>query len=531
VAGVSGAAVTVLEFAAVRVMAPWFGQSNYVWANVIGVILLALSLGYWVGGRRADRSDTARPLFVAYALAAAWLVVVAFLGPRVFSALMPTGIDSTRILPLAFTGSLVATLSLFGPPTLVLGMTSPFLIRLADRPGTAGRVSGRIFAVGTLGSLAGCYLAPLWLLQTLGSRATLLLSAAALGLLAVGGLWGGAKRLSGLAAGVLLLSVAAMVYALAARPPLRVLEGQIEEVESSYQTIRVAEGRSEFMLEGEIPLQGTVTKARTRYLRHDEDAETYQSAWLPDDAKRLLTGGRYFDHFALGAWFFPPPAGRPTRVLIIGYAGGAVHRTLRDALPPERALEVLGVEIDPEVIEVARRHLDLRSLEGPHLTLVTGEDARTVVNALPADRRFDLVLVDAYARTNYVPFQLATVEFFERLARHLEPGGWIGVNVMAPRGVASLLARSVAATMDEALGYAALAPNPHFPGNLLVWGAPGAERAPRVHEATPLHPALRTPAFALERMLIRHVRGERGVVLTDDLSPSDRLADEELFGS
>ena len=90
VAGVSGLSVTVLEFAAVRYMAPSFGQSSYVWANVIGVILLALSLGYWFGGRLADRSETGRPLYTAYVLAAAYVTAIAFLGSALCQALVPT---------------------------------------------------------------------------------------------------------------------------------------------------------------------------------------------------------------------------------------------------------------------------------------------------------------------------------------------------------------------------------------------------------------------------------------------------------
>jgi spermidine synthase len=537
VAGVSGAAVTILEFAAVRLFAPWFGQSNYVWANVIGVILLALAIGYWAGGRLADRSATAVPLYVAYVAAALYVTGVAFLGPSLASWLMPEGIDSSRILPLAFSGSLAATVIGFGPPSLVLGMTSPFLIRLDDRPGAAGRVSGRIFAVGTIGSLAGCYLAPLWLLQTIGTRATMLVSAAGLLLLAAGGFLARGRRP---VATVIAVSAAVALgvagWLAVERPPLRTHTGQLAEVESGYQTIRVVEGEHEFLSPSPVPMKGDVVRHRTRFLRHDEDAETYQSVWLPDDVDRkLLTGGRYFDHLALGTFFARPPFEGPLRVLIVGYAGGAIHRSIRDtygrgAGGRGRPFEVLGVEIDPAVLDVAREHLDLRSLEGPGVRVIAGEDGRTVVNALPATERFDLILVDAYTRTNYVPFQVATVEFFERLARHLRPGGWIGVNVLATRGMQSPLARAVAATMDRAVGAAYVTPNYLYLGNVVIWSAPGATAAPRLSADVP--DTLRNEAYTLERLTVRHVTAtDGGVVLTDDLSPSDRLADEELFGS
>lgn len=537
VAGVAGLAVTVLEFAAVRFMAPSFGQSNYVWANVVGVILLALALGYWFGGRLADRSRSGRRLYVAYVLAAAYVVGIAFLGGALCQWLVPQGVGGARILPLAFTGSLVATVLLFGPPTLVLGMTSPFLIRLDDTPGHAGRTAGRIFAVGTVGSLIGCYLGPLWLFQAVGSRVTILLSAAALATLGFAGLWLGertSRRRGAAGAALVLLGTLALAgWASASHVPLREQPGQLAEIESAYQTIRVVEKRSAVLVPAEYPLYGREIEVPTRFLRHDEDADTYQSVWLPEHAGALLTGGRYYDHMALGAWFSRPEMPSRLRVLVVGYAGGAVHRVLELTKPQEVEIEVFGVEIDPAVVEVARQWLDLSSLEGDGLTLITGEDARTVMNALPNDETFDLILVDAYTRTTYVPFQLASVEFFEEAARHLAPGGWIGVNLHGSAGLTGRLVRSLATTMVTAtgLGGAWLIPNPLYPGSIVLWGAAPGAGPPRLRGDRSLPPALRTPAFALERLTVRHDPArDGGHVLTDDLSDVDQLTDQDIYG-
>ena len=178
-----------------------------------------------------------------------------------------------------------------------------------------------------------------------------------------------------------------------------------------------------------------------------------------------------------------------------------------------------------------RAALGLGELEDEQLRLVTGEDARTVVNALPAAERFDLVLVDAYARTNYIPFQLATREFFAAVARHLAPGGWIGVNVLGT-GLTGRVCRAVTSTLEAAVGPTYLHPNVWFSGNVILWSSPEPQARPRLHLAGPedrLHPLLEVSAYALERLAVRH-RPDRdgGVVLTDDCSPSDRLADEEL---
>jgi spermidine synthase len=526
-------------------MAPSFGQSNYVWANVIGVILLALSLGYWFGGRLADRSTTGRPLYTAYVIAAVYVTAIAWLGDGLCEALVPREVGNERLLPLAFTGSLAATVLLFGPPTLVLGMTSPFLIKLDDQPGRVGSTAGRIFAVGTLGSLVGCYLGPLWLFGAVGSRVTILLCAAALAALGVAGLLLGRGRTRGggaIAAAVLVGSLSLAGWASATEMPLREHPGQLAEIESSYQTIRVVEedGPAEAIADGRgrvhYPLYGETVFVPTRFLRHDEDAETYQSVWLPEHSDQLLTGGRYYEHLALGAWFHRDETPRKLRVLVVGYAGGAVHRVLRLTRPKGMALDVLGIEIDPAIEDVSREWLALgelerKEVEGDDLDLVMGEDARTVVNALPDDRVFDLLLIDAYARTTYVPFQLATVEFFEEAAKHLAPGGWIGLNLHSGGGLKGKLLRTLCTTMEaaERLGDVWITPNPLYPGNVVIWIAAAGSGPPRLRADGALHPAHQTAAFALERLTVRFdVKRDGTHVLDDDRSDIDELTDAEL---
>nr|MDJ0523323.1 fused MFS/spermidine synthase [Planctomycetota bacterium] len=188
VAGVSGFTILLLEFAAVRQLAPAFGSSNYVWANVIGVMLLGLALGYFAGGRLGERSRSGRPLYVAHGIAALYSAAAAFVGPDVCAALVPEGLPGDRLLPLAFTGSLLAALVLFAPPVFLLGMTSPFLIRLEARRGREGRTTGGLYAIGTVGSLTACYLTPLVLLQVWGTKTTVLFGASLAAALSIGGL-------------------------------------------------------------------------------------------------------------------------------------------------------------------------------------------------------------------------------------------------------------------------------------------------------------------------------------------------------
>ncbi len=238
-------------------------------------------------------------------------------------------------------------------------------------------------------------------------------------------------------------------------PTLRRDPGQTIERETGYQTIRIVESAEDGPATPEAPLyvyNGRVS-VPVRFFRFDEDAASYQSVVVLEGERERLTLGRYYDHLALGAWFSGMPwtraAGDP-RVLLVGYCGGTLHRVLGHVTPAGRAgAEMLGVELDPDVVALARERL---APLPPRLTLRTGEDGRAVVETLGVDERFDLVYLDAYARTQYVPFQVATVEFFRGCVRHLEPTGAVGINVNASSGLSGRLLRHLASTLAEALG-------------------------------------------------------------------------------
>jgi hypothetical protein len=531
VAFLAGFVVIAAEFAGVRILGPYFGQSNAIWANAVGVVLLGLALGAAVGGRLADRARTTRPLYVALALAALWIAGAGRFATATASWLVPPDLAPDQALPMAFYGSLAADALWFGPPAALLGLASPVLVRRETRPGCEGRAAGLVFAAGTLGSLLGAIATPSGLVPRVGSRGVCFLCAVALATACVVALArrGGAR---GLAAAVVALAGTLALWATASGP-LRHDVGQVEEIESAYQTVRVVERETLAPLPGRSPFSWGASAFPTRFLRFDEDVDSYQSVYLPGASARMLSAGRYYDHLALGAWFEGMPWARaaPSKpsVLIVGYAGGTLHRVLRDVAPAGLEPRVLGVEIDPAVVDVARARFDLAAVLDEDTTLVLGEDGRTVVNGLPSGRRFDLILVDAYLRTQYVPFQVATVEFFRACLAHLEPTGAIGLNVLA-NGVQGRVPRAIAATMAEAAGpggSVSLVPNVQYRGSVAIWARPGPP--PRV--APGVRPVLATAAAALERLLVRHVPAtDGGEVLTDDRAPTEDLTDRMLLG-
>src|SRR5215216_7215556 len=153
---VVGAGSLGAEIAAVRLLAPYFGASTIVWANTVGVVLVALSVGYWLGGRWADRNPTVRGLCRVALLAATLLALV----PFVARPLLDAAVDALdEVSAGAFLGSLLAVLVLVAIPVLLLGAVSPWALRLAmDDVENAGTIAGRLYALSTAGSLVGTLL-------------------------------------------------------------------------------------------------------------------------------------------------------------------------------------------------------------------------------------------------------------------------------------------------------------------------------------------------------------------------------------
>ena len=176
-----GAATLGAEIAAARLLAPYFGASTVVWANTIAVVLLALAVGYWAGGRLADRHPRLGALSAVVLAGAVLLALV----PLVAVPLL----DGTEDALSELWGSLLAVLALVAPPVLVLGAVAPWAIRLRlAAVEDAGEVAGRLYALSTAGSLAGTFAAALVLLPLIGTRLTFVSFAALLAIVALPGL-------------------------------------------------------------------------------------------------------------------------------------------------------------------------------------------------------------------------------------------------------------------------------------------------------------------------------------------------------
>ena len=474
----AGAGALATEIGAARLLAPYYGSSTIVWANVIGLILASLSVGYWIGGRLADRSPDPRVLGRIVVLAAVLIALIPFVA-RPFLDVSVKGLD--QVSAGAAIGSFFAVLALFAPPVTLLGMVSPFAVRLAiEDVRDAGSVAGRLYALSTAGSLLGTFLAALVLIPSIGTRRTML--AAAL-LVALSGAALLGRRWLLVAAGVgVLMAVPAGV--------VRAEPGLIYEQESRYQFIHVTQ------------LHGV----RRLYLN---EGLAVHSIWRPN---AVLTGGEWDTYLAV-----PPLLGRPLRtVAILGNAGGTTARAMGVYYPRAR---IDGVELDPDVTAVGRKYFGLG--DNPRLRVITA-DARPFLRR--TNSRYDLIVVDAY-RPPYVPFYLATREFFRLVRSRLAPGGAIVLNVAAAPGdhrLAEGVSGTLATEFPQVLTWQPLRFNQFVIG--LDRRAPKDVLERRLRHAPP---GLRS----LTRLLGRDLRPARpsSDPWTDDRAPVEWITDRMIL--
>lgn len=468
------------EIAAARLLAPWFGDSTLIWANTIATVLLALSAGYWLGGKLADRDPSVTRLSWIVLGAAGLFALVPFVaGP--FLRASVNAFDSLSAG--AFVGSLFAVLVLLALPMLLLGTVAPYAIRLAvTRVEEAGTIAGRLYALSTLGSLSGVFLSALLLIPVLGTQRTFLVYALALATVAVVSL----PRRWALAPAAVAALIAIPVGTVKATGDGRV----IWEKETPYQYARVIEDP-----DGERRLELN-------------EGQAVHSVYHPN---RLLTGN-YWDEFLVLP--FATHATPPRSVAIIGNAAGTTARQYAHFFPETR---VDGVELDAALNEVGVELFDLRG-ENLHLHAV---DGRAFLRR--SERRWDAIFVDAY-RQPYVPFHLATREFFTLVRDRLTPGGVVLLNVGHPEG-SDALEKTLGATMGDV--FANVARDPSQDVNTILVAADVPIEAELLWQALPtLPPALRpVGARAAERL---EPALEGGSVYTDDRAPVEWLIDASI---
>ena len=478
-----GIATLGAEIAAARLLAPFFGASTIVWANTIGVVLVALSVGYWLGGRLGDRHPDVRPLCLTVLVGAALLIVIPFVA-RPFLEVAVDALDDIEAG--AFVGSLFAVLLLFAVPIAILGTVSPWAIRLSvPDVEHAGQVAGRLYAISTAGSLLGTMLSALVLIPFAGTQRTFVAFGLMLALVAAAGLgW----RYAGAPL------AAAAVLAIPVGTVKSSDEGRvIYETESAFQYIRV------------------IDEPDGDRLLELNEGQAVHSLMKPDS---YLTGGEWDGYLVLPLAALGRP---PERVAMLGNAAGTTARAFGHYFPDTI---VDGVEIDPELEEVGNRFFDMSSNE--NLT-VYNEDARPWLRR--SEGGYDAIFVDAY-RQPYIPFYMATKEFFELVRDRLAPGGALVVNAGHPEDNHDL-EKALAATMGEV--FPNILRDPIEPTNSELVASEAPLSAARMLAATEDMPVEFRNMAAIQAAQMGPPMGG-GEVYTDDRAPVEWLIDQSILG-
>ena len=494
----AGMVTLALELTAARLLGSVFGTSNLVWASIIGLILIYLTVGYFLGGWWADRSPYHKTLFTILA----WGAFAAGLIPLIARPVLRMAADAFDGLQVSILfGSFLTVLVLFSLPVILLGTISPFAIRLGIHdPTEAGRVSGRVYATSTMGSFVGTFLPVLVTIPLIGTTysflgfSALLLAVALVGL----GIYTGWKNVLKLFWMPLVLIVIGVFLQ---GQTIKASNGQIFEAESAYNYIQVQE------IDG------------YHILRLNE-GQGIHSIWHPT---RIDYYGPW-EQF-LAAPFFNSPKHEPGSVesmAIVGLAGGTLARQASQVYGP---IPIDGYEIDPKIIEVGYEYFGMKL---PNLNAIP-QDGR--VGLLSSDQRYSIIALDAY-RPPYIPWHLTTVEFFETVRQRLAEDGVVAINV-GHSGTDRRLIDGLVTTLEQVFPsvYVADVPNTF---NSLVYATTQPTRIENLYEnylyletVPDVDPLL---LDAMRRTIVNHrPDAVRGQVFTDDRAPIEWITNNMVL--
>jgi spermidine synthase len=475
---VGGAAVMVVEILGSRMLAPTFGTTLHVWSALITVTLAALATGYALGGRLADRRPGLGPLMVVVGSAAGTLLLADLATKPVLRLAYEAGMVG---------GTFVAATILFLPTLLLLGMVSPMAVRAAADRQHLGRSVGNLYALSTVGSVAGSLAVSLLLIPHLGIHTALAATAIALGLIPLWHLLANARRhLAALLAVVLALAVVSTKVAGDEADRYIFYTGTafpvIERASSAYGDLVISDfNQTRYMFLNGVN-QGS--------LRENASAAHYSYGLL-----RLITA-----------------KGLPKSVLIWGLGPGVIARALAEA-----GVQVTVIEIDPVIVRLARQYFGL-----PEAVRVMVGDAR--IETARLEGTYEAIVLDAFSG-DAPPFHLLTREAMLSLRERLAPQGLIAANIVGgTRGEEARVVSSVAVTMEEVFGQSfVFAPHPEYLAYTMFLCAGAYPETPAPF-TLPVPDRFRPYVDTLFASRTRLPR-EQALVLTDAYAPLDAWND------
>ena len=398
----SGMTVMAVELSCTRLLAPYFSSSSIVWTVVIGLIMISLSVGNILGGRSADKHKSLGRLYFYIWIASLWIAVIPFIGKYLISLIIGILMLFVPGSQFVVLGSALSCLVIFSLPLILLGMVSPYLVKLAIQDmESSGKMAGQIYAMGTIGSIIGTFVPTFFTIPLIGTGKTFFLFAFLLNVVcALYFLFRKGKAFKNAVTALVLLVLLFIPFSdsFAYWKTNIIYEG-----ESLYNYLQVSETEDSVILSTNV-------------------AFGVQSIYMKDGS----LSGLYYE-YALMAPLFSEGAtmDRETDVLILGLGTGTFAKQMLRYFPHTTTD---AVEIDQKIASLAGKYFHLR----PEEATVYINDGRTFLST-PDAGKYDLIMVDAFQDIT-VPFHMSTVEFFKKVKEHLNPGGVIVININMQSG-------------------------------------------------------------------------------------------------
>lgn len=488
----AGLASLAVEFAASRLLGNYFGSSNLVWASIIGLILVYLTAGYFIGGAWADKSPKYETLFEILP----WSSLAIGLVPLVSRPILRLAADAFDQLQLGVLfGSFTVVMVLLVVPVTLVGMASPFAIRLAiTDTAQSGKISGRIYAISTLGSFIGTFLPVLVLIPTIGTYRTFLVIAALLMIVSLLGLYlaSGFKRLWW---HLWMPVVIVLLFFFGIRGTDKSTAGLIYETESAYNYIQVLDQ------DGYILLR--LNEGQGIHSVYHEGQYNFGGTW---------------DQVLSAPFFNPAPVSLSgvTDMAIVGLAAGTTAKDASAAFPD---IQIDGIEIDPVIVEVGREYFDMNE---PNLNVIVQDGRWALKNS---QKQYDIISIDAY-RPPYIPYSMTSREFFQIVYDHLKENGVMVINVGRTNDDRRLI-DSLCATIGTVFPTIYVTDLADAYNSMIFATKQPTDIQNFMDNYYALYNDAGTPHFVLE-IIAQTYDGlqplpDSGIVFTDDLAPIERI--------
>ncbi len=391
-----GMSVMAVELSASRLLAPYFGTSQIVWTVIIGLIMISLSLGNVLGGRLADKYNDIGKLYSRIWFACIWIAIIPLVAKYVIAGSV---VGLMWVLPnnLLVAGSIISCLIIFSFPLVLLGMASPVLVKLGvSDMESAGRTTGKIYALNTIGSIIGTFIPTFLTIPVVGTSKTFLIFALILNLLVL--YYSVRNKIRIIRTAITAAVILALCFIPFNTSYAFWKNNIVVEDESLYNYLQVAEDKDSVILSTNVAFG-----VQSIYKKNHE-----------------MTGF-YYDYALMAPYFAKATdQNKKFNVLVLGMGTGTYAKQTKHFFPNS---SIEGVEIDQKIVDLSKKYFELSDQEAK----VYVNDGRTFLSSNDA-KKYDIIMVDAYHDIT-IPFHMSTKEFFKDVKDHLNPGGIMVMNI------------------------------------------------------------------------------------------------------